>query len=717
MEFVDGRVDGVERYGRFDTGGKMVLNDNKDIRNILPDDQLKSTIIDTLKDIITLLSKHCGPDSQYAMIITGSGNSDFEPNIFTKDGIKILTHLEYVSPIQTYVKELIAYIGRRVDSAAKDGTTTSMLFAANFLLELCDKFNASDSYTLDTQDDDTSTNSIIQYSDEIVNILKSTTTQDLDRLYLIYMNKVLKALDTQLKYTIDTFIEDYEVRPDVAAGIIAFIQALSSSGGNLNLAKVNFELFKNTPKELWNRITMVQSTIETKTPYSVQYQESQYKLHCNMLTEIRNTDLGTRYVDHDVILFAYPDAIAVGTVVLDRVIDWIDSVDEDKAVAILAQAIDAQLITYIEKKNATRVKPITAYANLEKVKYGSDSWDIMAINAMAGKYSYSDRNESIRPIDIDRHCILVKRLEMNFNYLELFDFYPVTDELSNLHPYYTDPQAFKPYTELIQNINKIIERDAAAHVHNNQLIDSAYRVFTQMVCRRVPKLVIGGSTHENIANMVVAQDVIGATMSSITQGFIPGGILSVFTVLNTLDDIDEDCDTPHDSIIINTLHRIFISTLGNIIDTIYIPELLMRYYYINECNTIANMLSTAVGNDYNKYINGCALRNVFKNDPMNSDIYTFFNENIESVVENFQTYINSLLNTDNNTTEKESIIDRLMEFDKNTIAIRSKYPPIQPYTVYSELFHRVGELLIRVAKTGTIMVPGGVFLNIEEVDY
>lgn len=704
MDFTDGRAGGVERYGRFDTGGKMVLNDNKNIKNVLPDDQLNNTITDTLRDIIELLSKHCGPDSLYAMIITGSGNSDFEPNIFTKDGIKILSQLEYVSPIQTYVKELIAYIGRRVDSAAKDGTTTSMLFAANFLWELCDKFNPTgDSIYAVTCNDGITT----EYEDGTSHVLKATTTRDLDKLYRGYVDQVLEIIDKELKYTIDKFIDEYNLRPDIAAGVIAFIQAMSSSGGNLTLAKVNYELFKNTPKELWNRITMVQSSIETDVPYSVRYQDSQYKLLCNMLVEIRNTDLGTRYVEDDVVLFAYPDAITVGTVVLDRVIDLIDNADEDKALAILAQSIDSQIITYIGKKNKTRVKPITAYANLEKVKYGNDSWDIMAINAMGGKHAYSDRNESIGPISIDRHCIMVKRLEMNFNHLELFDFYPVEDELSNLHPYYTDTEAFKPYTELIDNINKMVERDAVAHVHNNQLIESAYRVFTQMVCRRVPQLVIGGSTHENIANMTVAQDVIGATMSSITKGFIPGGLLSVFSTLVDLEDFDDGCNK-HDAIVINTLHRIFEATLSGIVDNVYIPDLVADHYHNEEREGIAKTLLMMLGNDNDMYINGNSVRDVLKDESVTPDVGKFFHEKSFGIINSFEVYIGDLFNTVN---EDEPIIEHLVDSDEDTIDIQHQYPPMQPYSVYTELFHRVGELLIRVAKTGTIMVPGGVFLN------
>ena len=686
MDFTDGRVGGVERYGRFDTGGKMVMNDNQDLTNVLPEDQRLDVIIDTLTNIYTILANHCGPDSTYAMIVTGSGNSEFEPNIFTKDGIKILSHLEYVSPIQTYIKELICYIGRRVDSAAKDGTTTSMMIAASFLEDLCQMQRRAEDDVLEVGD---------IYDLHPAHVVSTVTTRDIERIYNDMIKTVVDILMSKARVTIDDIHDSHTFTLEKTAGHLAFMQAMSSSGGNVELAKVNRQLFMDTPKELWNRITMVQSTIETDTAYSIRYQESQYKLMCNMLTEIRNTDLGTRYVEENVLLFAYPDAINAGTVVLDRILDFIHNAEPDQALAIVAQSIDSKLVTYVEKLNKEREKPITLYINLEKVKYGNDSWDLMAINAMAGRYSYSDRTELIGPLDIERHCIMVPRLEMNFTHLELFDFYEVVDKDSNIHPYYTNREAFPPYTEFIDNLNKVIERDATAHVHNNQLIETAYRVFSQMVCRRVPQLVIGGSTHENIANMTVAQDVIGATMSTIRDGFFASGLLSVYHYLSldtTRDSVLDITQNTHDCIIAGELLQMLRNAMKYVIHMTYTP-------YINShmfcTDRMAGVLDGHIDDTY-EYINGHSLRGEIKTHHEVSELSDLENS-YGDLVGHISEYINAI------ATDAES----------NSSYICDNYPPIQPVAVYTELFKRMGELLLKVNKTGSIMVPGGVFINKE----
>ena len=94
---------------------------------------------ETLDKFIEQLTHVCGPFARNALIINsdpteGSAiGSEFDMRVFLRDGKHILKNTECISPIQQYLKTAILYVGSRVDSICKDGTTTSMLFACHLL--------------------------------------------------------------------------------------------------------------------------------------------------------------------------------------------------------------------------------------------------------------------------------------------------------------------------------------------------------------------------------------------------------------------------------------------------------------------------------------------------------------------------------------------------------------------------------------------------------
>ena len=118
---------------RVDPSMRAVVNTNFDTTNIVSMEESLPQILHTLQRCQNILKDHCGPQSGYAMLVNNmSAGINFEPNVFTRDGIKILSSIEFLSPLERYIKDLLTYVGTRVDNTAKDGTTTSMLFSALF---------------------------------------------------------------------------------------------------------------------------------------------------------------------------------------------------------------------------------------------------------------------------------------------------------------------------------------------------------------------------------------------------------------------------------------------------------------------------------------------------------------------------------------------------------------------------------------------------------
>ena len=77
--------------------GRPIINANVNVTNRIESEDLRKIMMDTFDDIATVLSDHCGPYGQFAMIVNPA-NKIAEP-VFTKDGIGIVRAMEYMSPI------------------------------------------------------------------------------------------------------------------------------------------------------------------------------------------------------------------------------------------------------------------------------------------------------------------------------------------------------------------------------------------------------------------------------------------------------------------------------------------------------------------------------------------------------------------------------------------------------------------------------------------
>jgi chaperonin GroEL (HSP60 family) len=114
--------------------GRPILDANIGLTNRIEHDDICEIMINTFNDIAEVLSDHCGPYGQFAMITTPN-NKVAEP-VFTKDGIGIVRAMEYMSPMEEFVRTTLAYIGSRIETAAGDGTTSSMIICATGLSSL-----------------------------------------------------------------------------------------------------------------------------------------------------------------------------------------------------------------------------------------------------------------------------------------------------------------------------------------------------------------------------------------------------------------------------------------------------------------------------------------------------------------------------------------------------------------------------------------------------
>ena len=92
-----------------DTANRAIVDTNLDLTNIvdLTDEKSRKLVRESLEKCVKILEAHCGPHAGYAMLVNNyRASAIFEPNVFTRDGIKTLTAVEFMSPLQKYIQEL-----------------------------------------------------------------------------------------------------------------------------------------------------------------------------------------------------------------------------------------------------------------------------------------------------------------------------------------------------------------------------------------------------------------------------------------------------------------------------------------------------------------------------------------------------------------------------------------------------------------------------------
>ena len=505
---------------------KLVVNTNLGLTNVISINDSEKIILETLETCRNILFSHCGPHARYAMLLNGyTAGEKFEPSVFTRDGIRLLSAVEFVSPIERYIQDLITYIGGRVDSFAKDGTTTSMLITAKFIQEVI-----SERYEFDG----VSTVDVTRYIND----------------YFVELNKDLN----KYKFTVEKIAElvnhDYtETDLIKAASIVAYMQALSSSGGNIQLAECVREIFASSPKMAWDFISYQNNPKESDVPYSVYTPEYDIKFKASLATassNIFNKALGNEYEYEDVRCIIDIDGLVPMAFNTIQTMQYINDYPIDKPLMIVVPSVDPSIVRDIDKLNHTRVVPIALWQYMSDMRIRNSGLDfeLQIANAICGCTPYKFR-EDVSANMSDAYTFVAKRVHFFGGYIHIYDTAPKLED-SCLHPYYVDKtKATKYYNDL----REAIEVQLSLH-DNNARSDTkmqGYLIETlnRLACVHRPTLYVGGTVHDQVANADVVQDVLGAIMSSLKHGFFVNGIWSFFDIVRSIND-DYQKDVVHE---------------------------------------------------------------------------------------------------------------------------------------------------------------------------
>lgn len=505
---------------------KLVVNTNLGLTNVISIDDSEDIILETLETCRNILFSHCGPHARYAMLLNGyTAGEKFEPSVFTRDGIRLLSAVEFVSPIERYIQDLITYIGGRVDNFAKDGTTTSMLITAKFIQEVL-----SDRCKFD-----------------------GVSTVDVTR----YINKYFTDLNKDInkyKFTVEKIAElinfDYSEADLIkAASMVAYMQALSSSGGNIQLAECVREIFASSPKMAWDFISYQNNPKESDVPYSVYTPEYDIKFKASLATassNIFNKALGTEYEEEDVRCIIVSDGILPEAFNTIEIMQYVSNYPADKPLMIVSPSIDPNIIREIDKLNRQRTVPIAIWQYMSdmRVRNSGLDFELRITNAICGCTPYEYRTDISEKMS-DKYTFVAKRVHFFGGYIHIYDTAPKLED-SCLHPYYVDKTKATAY---YNDLREAIETQLDLYDNNarSEMQMRSYLVETlnRLACVHRPTLYVGGTVHDQVANADVVQDVLGAIMSSLKHGFFVNGIWSFFDITRTLsnhrNDVVHEC--------------------------------------------------------------------------------------------------------------------------------------------------------------------------------
>lgn len=657
---------GENKLPTIDPSARQIVNTNYDTTNIASMDESQERIIKTLQSCEGVLRSHCGPQSGYAMLVNNmSAGTSFEPNLFTRDGIRILSSIEFMSPLERYVKDILSYIGSRVDSSAKDGTTTSMLFSSLFLQKMLQKRNDIQRLNL----------SFFQMNQAVEELFKQFL-EELDT-YTFTLNKLCGVGDDE---------EIEEAQAVAMAGKIAFIQALSSSGGNLELAMAMKEIFEKSPRVAWEFITSYTSVKETGKSFQVDVDEHDARVRCITASMISlNHALQTEYLEENVRVIVYPDALDDMSFKTEQVTKYIKNIPDDQAAILISIHISGRLLSEINLMNQTRKKPIVIwqYSPEQRLAGQNYPWELLILCAIAGvdPFNFVDEGDFG-----DEYTFMAKKVHWHDTYLDLFGIIDM-DEDTCLHPYYGHPEkANKFYTDTIEAINVQLKMYKEGHKPDGKMFNLFMEMLNKVATVHRPTLRLGGPMHEQIANKDVVQDVQGAIMSSLNNGFLingPFGILFALSkVLNSyLEKFKEGYTLSSNSIQANDTFKFVIAQA-----------------MLESFQSVVNTIFTLPGKTYEEKVPEKSIMLMAKDPELYMNVLS--DTDMPFSLNGFLSRVESL------SKNKENLND-----DMDT---GRTYPVMQPIVITRELLKRIQELLMKFINTDKIIVYGGVVVKEEK---
>ena len=476
-----------------------ILNANQGVSNVIDNKVIRKDLFRVSDRLFDILSTHYGPFSGFAAL---DSRDPLEETTFTKDGIGIVRAIEFLSPQEEWVRKTIAYIGTKIESSVGDGTTSAMMFTCAMLKHMLagiDKIKP------------------VGY-----NKLRDTFNFVIDTLRTHINATALKVPDTDYDNVVKT---------------IVFNQVYTSSHGDVELAKALADAFAATPRELWDRMTYERRTYESSDRFTVVRPEGQYQMRCEvMMPAMLNKELSTWFESDKCKLLITNDSIRINTPVYDKLLEVVPTLEDGETLAVLAhKRMDTESYQDLLPR-------LTKWKDSGKsVAIFNVDPDNPQINDFVSLMLLSDVDiTKMRPTDYVMHRDVYVKFKNDV--LTLDKLYEVPEEykdskirfqvIDGKHMQYTDYlEAVKKYADGYSKV------DQSPEVRKRRT--QMYRMYSKLMFRGTPTLVIGGGSYDNLAMIDVVDDCMRAAAKALTHGVVLGNNRTLYAAVRHINEFND----------------------------------------------------------------------------------------------------------------------------------------------------------------------------------
>lgn len=573
--------------------------------NVLSQDAYYTCVSDVCKYLYDTLSKHCGPAAASATWPSHSAAGSVTDHEFSKDGIDIVNHIRFPEDsVEECIRTAVAYVGRRVDDSCHDGTTTAMMVMTGFLLAL---INKQKSTYMKPHHMSAAIHEVLDIADEAI------------------------ACST---ITVSEFASICGVTEKEARVHVAYHQAMIASKGDEEMSRAISDLVSKVPIELLHGQYVIDNqVVETKSRISVVeydadiaakvYLQNKRDTNHNMKTEYL-CEHATLLVSDNDMLNGNPffgklrETLRQGIKVLEaRAMRTEVEAEENGVVPTLHPLFDGagdivmilphaddRMHEIIDKFN---MMSFAANGSVEKSRKiivmrlqaadtPSQRAFLEGMLALAGKHSPDKYT-----VDIGDAFIHDARIHFQGSTVYVGNLFERTDDI--LTPQYLDLEnAHEKYRLLLKSVEDFIENTVSSHKEmRSSDFEDAILLYRHLICQNWYSLKLGGSTHDLRASISTAKDAFGAVVSSMTDGFVFGGLRRMadrlYYEVVTRGDAEYSLHT-------RKVASMFIAAAEDVLLEIYGPaetqsESIMPAVISGESHALANPLAHHV------YIRGC----------------------------------------------------------------------------------------------------------------
>lgn len=585
------------------------------ITSVVPNNEF----LNAFTEISNVLKQHCGPFASNALVFRGgdirgsAGDMVISPiDEFTKDGITISSKLRSNNFTTEMMLRLVNTIGSRIDRTVNDGTTTAMLLFTLLMKNWENNFPRESQIPKSLY-----AKGFMEYIDFLIDEFKDKVTFKCSKFPL---NK-----HTRRKGDEDVESVDYDIR-DVNR-FIAYHAALISSKGNEPLAKCISDIIYHTPDEALVDTWVIQNHNQESMPgYEVVPVKYDWALENCMFGREDKSYLNT---EHNTIGL-YPDAYVIYsnvelmhggnyTTFIQALLGNIPSLgySEQQLNEIMSlrsfygldpnlskRYLDKPTVIFTSKRGSPQIaKLIDAYEvdtgipvivvqhQLQSANHSLHKLHCNTINAMGLTIPIDSpliKGKNFFELSVMKNVhvkIINGTFQLTFNKLDDNISHSNSSILRNIgdnyHPLFkkTEEQALSENVpkEVFLFYNQVLDeaKEFVTFIKNQQVTKYSEddrrcvnNMYYSLIAKKQLALKIYGQVHDIFANKSIVQDAFGAAFSSVIDGFVVSGYVSLLKIAMHYTNCDEIMCREYTPIF-PLMRKVFIDSLGELLETIY----------------------------------------------------------------------------------------------------------------------------------------------------